>query len=83
MFALGNCSQLIAEPIQQLTKLGERAARGGIGNCLLESGKSKRDPDEILPGMIMQVARDPLAFLPHGILNRVELRSGQTIPGCA
>ncbi len=56
MFASRNCSQLMAEPIQQLPKLSKRVVRGGIGNCLLEGGKSKRDPDEILPGMIMQIA---------------------------
>ena len=63
----------MAEPIQQLPKLSKRVVRGGIGNCLLDGGKSKRDPDEILPGMIMQVSRNPLPFLPHGVLNCAQL----------
>ena len=58
-FAWRNCPQLMAEPIQQLPKFGERAARGRIGDCLLERGKPKRHPHQVLPGMIMQVARYP------------------------
>ena len=64
-----NRSQLIAEPVQQLTKVGERTAHGGVGDRLLESGKSKRNPHQVLPGMIMQVARYPQTFLPDSVLN--------------
>jgi hypothetical protein len=70
VFALRNCPQLLAEAIEQESEFGEYAAGDRTSDYhLLESGKSKRYSNEILPSMIVQIARYPAALLLDSVLN--------------
>ena len=71
MSALRNRAEFLTESVQQPPYLRKYNAPLRVGEALLECGETQGQTDEILPGMVVQIPRDPATLLPDGHLDSI------------